>query len=233
MKVTKLVQSTILIEHRDTAVLVDPGVYNMERGIGAARFPNLAAVIITHKHADHFNLDFALELSAKFAPRFITNPEIALILGANGLGAEIGRPGDVFNVDSLQITLTPADHQVRGQVIPNFGFVVSDGNRRLYHTSDTSLIDSQRLGIADARGADLMFVPISNRCVVMGIDDALHMVADFKPNVAIPMHYDSPKDAPRVSPDQFVERHALLSGQLDGLEGVDVRILDFEEAIEL
>jgi L-ascorbate metabolism protein UlaG (beta-lactamase superfamily) len=233
VKITKLVQSTILIEHGDVAVLVDPGAYNPARGIDPARFTRLDGLVITHRHADHFDIEFTQELNARFAPRIVTNPEIALTLGANGLGAQIGRPGDVFEFSGLRITLTHADHQVRGEVIPNFGFVVSDGKSRVYHTSDTSLIESVRLAQPDAEGADAMFVPISNRGVVMGIDDALHMVADFKPSLAIPMHYDSPKDSPRVDPSQFVTRHRELVGKLSGLEQVEVKVLDFEQSLEL
>lgn len=233
MKITKLVQSTILIEQGDVAVLIDPGAYNPARGIDADRFARLDGLVVTHRHADHFDLEFTQRLSARFAPQIVTNPEIALMLGATGLGARIGRPGDVFEFGELRITLTHADHQVRGEAIPNFGLVVSDGKSRVYHTSDTSLIESARLAQPEAEGADAMFVPISNRGVVMGIDDALHMVADFKPSLAIPMHYDSPKDSPRVDPGQFVDRHRALTGTLEGLEQVEVKVLDFEQSLEL
>jgi L-ascorbate metabolism protein UlaG (beta-lactamase superfamily) len=67
----------------------------------------------------------------------------------------------------------------------------------------------------------------------MGIDDALYMVADFRPALAIPMHYDSPKDAPRVNPEQFVDRHTELSEVIDGLGQVGVKVLDFEQSLDL
>lgn len=233
MRITKLVQSTMLIDQGESRLLVDPGKYNIDAGVTTDGVGPLDALFITHKHADHFDPDWTRELHERYRPQIVTNPEIALILGEDGIPSRIFRPGDQVEVGSMTVTATYADHQVRGEVIANFGLIVSDGQTRVYNTSDTGLIEAERIGTDLALGADAMFLPISNRGVVMGIDDALHMVAECRPRIGIPMHYESPKDAPRVRPEDFVARAQALAGQFDGLADVEIRVMNNGDVLDL
>ncbi len=73
--------------------------------------------------------------------------------------------------------------------------------------------------------ADCLLVPISDRGLVMGMDDALFFSHQLSPGLVIPIHYDGPKDRDRIDPEEFVTK----AGQL----GLRAQILSFGEEIEL
>jgi L-ascorbate metabolism protein UlaG (beta-lactamase superfamily) len=65
------------------------------------------------------------------------------------------------------------------------GFVVTMGDKRVYHTGDTALtMDMQLL---EGR-VDVMCLPIGDN-YTMGVEDGARAVAFVKPKVAIPMHW--------------------------------------------
>lgn len=233
MKVTKLVQSTILIETGTTTVLVDPGKYNLSRGIDTSSFNRLDALVITHEHEDHFDEGWTTELIERWAPTVVTNRDIAGVLAHGGVGAKVVRPGEHVALGDVELRAAYADHFVKGKQVANFGLILEADGATIYHTSDTFVLDPSDPTLERAVGADLMLEPISNRGLVMGIDDALFMASRFQPKVLVPMHYDSPKDAKRVRPEDFCRRADELRDSLDGLATIDVRVLGFRESMEL
>ena len=60
MKLTKLVHSCLLVEKDGTKILVDPGVYSwQDEKMKHFDLSGISAVVVTHNHPDHFNVDFA------------------------------------------------------------------------------------------------------------------------------------------------------------------------------
>jgi len=225
MKLKRLAQSTVLLTTKSgKTLLVDPGKYNLDPGkLTLETFPVADVVVITHKHADHFDIELLKAMLTRSKPRILTNEEIKPVLEKQGISAHVVKAGDTLEEAGFSIKAIQADHVVRGEFIVNFGLVVSADGKSLYHTSDTRFIDSSLL--PPETRADYLLLPISNRGVVMGIDDALVFASELKPKVVVPVHYDSPKDKDRVDPREFEQKGPKF--------GLQVRVLDFGQEIEL
>jgi L-ascorbate metabolism protein UlaG (beta-lactamase superfamily) len=225
MRLKKLAQSTILLTNdQGSTLLIDPGKYNLDEGrLTYETFPLADAIVITHKHADHFDPELVKSILDRSKPHIITNQEIATILRADGRVATVLPIGDTIDVAGFALKAIRTDHTVRDELIVNFGVVVTSDNVSLYHASDTRFIDPALL--PPETHARYLLVPISNRGMVMGVDDALVFAGDLKPHLAIPIHYDSPKDRDRVQPDDFISRAASF--------GFKARALSFGQEIVL
>lgn len=224
MKVTKFAQSCCLIETSDgTTILIDPGRYSEVADL-LAQMPRLNTLIITHEHEDHFSRDHidAL-LSAHPGLRLITNSYLSGILQPEGKTVRSVEVGEKVEVGSCVMRIMPTDHVAQERVIPNFGLLLEDHGKIVYHMSDTRYLLPDSLSIKGK--IDLLLIPISNRGLVMGMDDAAHFASQLHPRLVVPIHYDSPKDRDRVDPAMFLQ-------MLDryGLQG---KILDHGQMIEV
>jgi len=234
MKITKFAQSTFLLENKTgNSLLIDPGKYNFEGGWELPALPRLDAVVITHKHEDHFYKPEVARLFETHNFQILTNPEIGRDLNATGIPAQIGGAGDVLQLAGFAIELIKTDHVVRDQPVLNFGLLIESDGHVVYHTSDTRFMEAEVLPAERLNRAEVICVPIGNRGVVMGIDDALYFCNQFRPNVVIPMHYDSPKDKERVKPEHFVDRFRVLAPVLKKIAEAEIRVLHFSESYEL
>ncbi len=232
MKIQKFAQSTFVIENNiGKRILIDPGKYNFENGFGIDGFGQVDVLVITHKHGDHFDLDATKSMVDKQNPILLTNPEISVTLQNETIGSKIGRIGDSFELAGFKLTCIKTDHVVRDESIVNFGLVILADGQRIYHTSDTRLIDIKLLPQDQIIAPDLLCVPIGNRGVVMGFDDALYFTNQIRPRIVVPMHYDSPKDKARIRPEHFTERLHLLKPTLEHLSKVKVEILSFGDEL--
>ena len=72
MKITKLGHSCLLVETPGRTALFDPGVYS---AVDVGGLQKLDDIIITHIHADHFDLDLIKELVTKFPGVHITTTD--------------------------------------------------------------------------------------------------------------------------------------------------------------
>lgn len=234
MKITKYAQSTFSITNvKGKTLLIDPGKYNFTGTFTPAAFGQVHILVITHKHEDHFDRAAVKELTDLFQPVVLTNSEIADWLSQEGLSCRAGKVGDVVEVEGFKIELIKTDHVVRDESVLNFGLLIEADGCRVYHTSDTRLMEREVLPADRLSGVDALCVPIGNRGVVMGFDDALYFCDQFSPAMIIPMHYDSPKDKDRVRPGEFVERHRVLSRSLKQAARANVKVLGFGESIQL
>lgn len=68
MKLTKFVHACVLVEHEGKAVLFDPGIFSWNSGlVDVAALPELEAVVVSHKHADHCAEPFVRALAERFS----------------------------------------------------------------------------------------------------------------------------------------------------------------------
>ncbi len=225
MKLRRLAQSTVLLTAQTgRRLLIDPGKYNLDPGrVTSKDFPIADVIAITHKHADHFDLELLKSILSRSKPVILTNSEIDKILHNEGIDSKVIVEGTKIVEAGFTLTATKTDHVVRGENIANFGLVISADGTSIYYTSDTRFMDPSLL--PEETRTKYLFVPISDRGVVMGIDDALVFASELKPLLVIPLHYDSPKDKDRVDPKEFAEKANRY--------GIKACVLGFGEEMEL
>jgi L-ascorbate metabolism protein UlaG (beta-lactamase superfamily) len=218
MLITKHVQSTVTVVAGDQSILIDPGTYNFEEGRYTYEdFDSVDILVVTHGHADHFDVDAVKSIVSRCACQILTVDEVAETLHEAGIDADVLNVGQQVDIGAIALTAVDTDHVIRGETVDAFGVLIDTPSGSLYHASDTMYLDEKPY-------ADVVLVPINNRGVSMGIEDASRFIRDIGPQVAVPIHYDSPRDRGRVDPQEFAD---LLRES-----GINVRILDIGETFE-
>jgi L-ascorbate metabolism protein UlaG (beta-lactamase superfamily) len=134
MRITKFGHACVRIEHDGQVVVVDPGAFTERAAVDGA-----TAVLITHEHLDHLDVD---HLRATDAPIFTIEAVRALIADADGDVAErvtVVSPGQQFDA-GLPVTAIGELHAVIHEDLPRFdnsGYVVDAGGIRVYHPGDS------------------------------------------------------------------------------------------------
>jgi L-ascorbate metabolism protein UlaG (beta-lactamase superfamily) len=178
MKITHLGHACLLVETGDARVLMDPGTMSQ----GFAELQDVSAVLVTHKHFDHFD---APQVSALMD----ANPEATLIverLTADEVPASVdtGRmrvvsPGDTFDVNGVEIRAVGGTHATIHpdiERIPNIGFYFTDSG--LLHPGDEFTPPTVEV--------ELLALPVSGPW--QSLADAVDYLREVNPPAAFPMH---------------------------------------------
>lgn len=133
MSIRKLGHACIRIEHDGHVVVVDPGAFTERDAVDGA-----TAVLITHEHLDHLDLD---QLRATDAPIWTIEAVRAQIADGDPAVAErvqVVSPGQQFDV-GLTVTAVGELHAVIHEDLPRFansGYLIDVGGTRAYHPGD-------------------------------------------------------------------------------------------------
>lgn len=136
MRLTKYSHSCVRIDDGDRALVLDPGMFSEVN----AALDGAAAVLITHEHPDHVDLD-ELRAAARrdnrlrvWAPRPVAE---ALQVGDQVVVAE---PGQAFEAAGFAVRTFGGQHALIHPaipVVPNVGYLVEDA---VYHPGDALLV---------------------------------------------------------------------------------------------
>lgn len=87
MKVTKFVHSCLLVEEKDSKILVDPGVYSYaSKALEIDKVGSIDKILITHEHPDHLYLPFLKEIVVKNPQaKIVSNASVGTLLAKEGL----------------------------------------------------------------------------------------------------------------------------------------------------
>jgi len=202
--------SCFLIETNKNRILIDPYFTgNPKTKIN----PNEIIadhILVSHAHFDH--IGDAVAIAKKNNATIIGVYEIINYCskqGASGFAMNIGG-SHTFEFGDVQ--LTPAFHS---SSLPDgsygglaCGFLIRIQNKLLYYAGDTALSCEMKL-IGEMNNVDVALLPIGD-CFTMGPVDAAQAVEYIKPNVVIPMHYNT---LPQIEqdPEDFADKVGDLS----------------------
>jgi L-ascorbate metabolism protein UlaG (beta-lactamase superfamily) len=176
-------------------VLMDPWVEgNPACPKSAQRFEKIDIITISHGHGDH--MSDAVTLAKKFKPVVISNYEIGLWLGRQGVaGTQPMNKGGTQEVAGLKFTMVQALHSsgiedgdriVYGGEPCGFVVTLEDGTR-LYHAGDTAVHSDMAL-IAELYRPDVALLPIGD-LYTMSPAEAAIAARMLKPRWIVPMHH--------------------------------------------
>lgn len=172
MKITKLEHSGIIFEKNGQKIVCDP----VEFTVTLPDLQNVAAVILTHKHGDHYQKDHLAKILA-------ANPEAIVFTTSDTApeipGAHIVHAGDTATVADFSLKFFGQNHApIVPGVIPceNIGVVIDE---RFVNPGDS-------FDIPDSSQPAVLFV--ANAAPWCKINEAMEYVKAVKPQIVIPFH---------------------------------------------
>lgn len=235
-------QAGFAIRSAATTLAVDPylsdlclSVHGLQRQIAAPATPSALgahAVLISHWHEDHLDLDSADEFADSGAT-FIAPPSCIARLAGRGIAAIALTPivaGQTITVGDATITATPARHMVAGFLTEDaVGYVIEIDGVRVYHSGDTDY-DRSLLAATERGPLDVALLCVNGTGGNMNAWEAAALAAQLAPDLAVPIHFGMWPEAgygpgATLDPEQFRQLYQQLSG------GGAVAIPDVEHPI--
>lgn len=192
MKITKYPQSCLLIETKGKKILIDPGILKYKDEYFNI-WNNVDIILITHKHPDHCNTA-VLEKLDKSILIYSTKE----VKDANeSLSINIIKENEILKLGDITIEVVHAIHGyqplLKGKEInENVGYIIDDGENRLYTTSDTICFKNDYK-------ANILCVPITGHGLTMSAFEAALYAKEVGANVTIPVHMDNPAFPPDLN----------------------------------
>lgn len=196
MNITFLGHAALLIEAGSFKALIDPfltgnPVYKPD----PSHITGITHIFITHGHRDH--VGDALDIAKANNALIISNAELAGAFRRNDNELKVHpmHIGGAFQFDFGRVKMTPASHgsSYQDEHGPHDGgnpggFLITVGDKTLYHAGDTGLMYDMKL-LAE-ENVDIAFLPIGGN-YTMDIKDAVRAVEFIQPKITVPMHYNT------------------------------------------
>ena len=169
MRVTKYLQSCLLVESESGTVLFDPGTMSEEVLI-VDDLPKVDAVCITHMHGDHCSPRLIAALRGRFGGMPVCGPgDVVEMLGSQGIDARSEPPIAVSIFDSPHESVEPL-----APTPQQFGYHF-DG--RLSHPGDSHHISETK---------DILALPVT--APWGSTVNAIKLALELHPRYVLPIH---------------------------------------------
>ena len=217
MKITKFPQSCLLIETRGKKILVDPGNLKYKEKYFDI-WNTVDIILITHKHPDHCNTEVIQKLDKNI--KIYSTGEVQ---EANkNLKINIIKENDTLKIGDIKIEVVHAIHGyqplLKGgkEVNENVGYIIDDGENRLYTTSDSICFENDYK-------ADILCIPVTGYGLTMSAFEAALYAREVGATLVIPIHMDNPAFPPNFD---------FIKEMFEKYE-VEYEILENDESIEV
>ena len=154
MRLTKYSHACVRLE-RDGVLVIDPGSWSERASLDGAD-----AVLITHEHVDHLDVEALAEaLAQRPSVEIYTHPDVAKQLHELGGVVHQVVPGDEFTAAGFHVRTYGGLHALIHPDIPrvaNVGFFIEgdDGSGGVYHPGDS-------FDVPTDAAVDVLFVPVT------------------------------------------------------------------------
>ncbi len=171
--------SCVVLDAGDARLLVDPGVFSS----GHDTLEGLDAILVTHQHPDHLDLEALPGLLARNPDaELVVDTGTADVLRERGIAHSVRSPGERFTVGGVTVdVLGDGAHEVIHPDIPviaNNGYLVDDGATTVLHPGDAFVAAPER--------PDVLLLPTA--APWMAIDEAIDYLRATAPPLAVPIH---------------------------------------------
>lgn len=191
MKLTWIGQSGYVLETARTKIILDPYLSDVVNRVAgrprlveapfAPRDVNADAIICTHDHLDHLDVDAVAEMNRNIP--FLTTKEGKVKLENMGFTKVTAlEPGQSVLMWDMTVHAVYANHTVEA-----FGVVIEAEGQTLYFSGDT-LYDEELFSIADFC-PDFTFICINGKLGNMNVVEAALTANRIGAKVSIPTHY--------------------------------------------
>lgn len=211
MRLTKYGQSCLLVEDGDARVLLDPG--SLSQGFEDLR--GLTAVLITHSHADHLDIDRLIPLlDANDGAELLADADSAGQLRERGVQATAVDDGDASRVGGLDVRVIGSRHAVihpEISTIANVGYLLGG---RLFHPGDSFAVPA----VTDL---ELLALPLAAPWAK--VSETVEHLRAVAPRRAFPIH-----DAILAVPQPYIATVTRLAPS-----GTQVQVLEPGEPVQV
>jgi L-ascorbate metabolism protein UlaG (beta-lactamase superfamily) len=210
MRLTKYGHSCLLVEEGPARLLLDPGTLSG----GFEGLEGLTAVLVTHQHADHLDVQRLRGLLDRNpGARVLCDQGSAEQLAAAGAAVEVVHDGDELDVGGVAMRVSGREHAVIHPdipVVPNVGYLLGG---RLFHPGDAFTPPGQPV--------EVLAVPAG--APWLKVAEPIDYLRQVRPQVAVPVHELVLSEAGK----------AIHYRQLEQLGGAALRVLDDGAPVEL
>ncbi|KND51858.1 MAG: putative b-lactamase [Parcubacteria bacterium C7867-001] len=213
MRITKFAHACLLIETGAARILVDPGSWN-----SLPEAENLSALLITHTHGDHFDIEQVKVLVERNSNvRVITHVEVGAELEKAGIAYTRLADGESIDVAGVSIESCGSRHELIYGEMPkcqNTGYLVAG---ELYIPGDS---------LHDIPKSPVRVLALPTGGPWMKLADAIDYAKRVKPSVVFPVH-----DAVYIQSVQREMVPRLIGGNLEaaGISFIDMAAGDTKE----
>lgn len=240
--VTRIAHASVLLDFGNAKVLTDPWFseklhyhHGEPLGMSMEQLPKLTAIVASHAHYDHFDIETLKRYPDKAVPFFVGPDMVDAARAAGFTNVRELRPWEVATVGPLTITAAPAAHKA-----PEITFVIQANGSTVYFGGDSKLIPELRelpkrfpsiqLALLSINGLNVL-----GEQVVMNAEEAAELAGLLGAEVAVPMHYRFKgswfTDSFILSYDGTPERFLAASRKM--APGTQARVLETGEVLRL
>ena len=143
-QLTKFTHSCIRFDDGERRLVIDPGMFSEVQ----AALDGVSAVLITHEHPDHIDLDGVLAAGRRDPRLRIWAPApVAASLAELDEQVVTSAPGQAFEAGGFAVRTVGGQHALIHPsipVVPNVGYLVDD---TVYHPGDSLIVPTDPVGL--------------------------------------------------------------------------------------
>lgn len=178
VRIVHLGQSCVLVETGTARLLLDPGVYSA----GFEELFGLDAILVTHQHPDHLDLDrLPALLAANPEAELLVDSGSAPLLTGAAIAHRVVQPGQRLELVGADVQVIGGDHGVIHPdipVVPNNGYLIHGDAGTVLHPGDSF----------SAPGSPIDVLLLPTAAPWLKVSEAVDYLRAVAPPLAVPIH---------------------------------------------